>query len=143
MTMSLPKCCGLRHSHYMAFDIVFFLTSMINIQGREPIRIFSLQNTQNINFTTGHLTSASTFPRNRSSATTTMCFYTRRMYWCRCPVAPRQLTAPCDNSRSGLQCCPNITHQYTRQYCHAHQYLDMFKDPGSKQPGPNSAPGRV
>ena len=67
-----------------------------------------------------------------------MCFYTRQLYHCRCPIAPAQLTAYCDQYRSGIACCPNVTYQYTTgRYCDAHQWLDMFKDTGYEQGGSN------
>ena len=68
-----------------------------------------------------------------------MCFYTRQMYHCRCPIAPAQLIAFCEKYRNGVSCCPNVTYQYTRQYCDAHQWLDMFKDTGYEQVGSNGA----
>ena len=68
-----------------------------------------------------------------------MCSYTRQMYHCRCPIAPAQLTAFCNKYRSGVKCCPNVTYQYTGQYCDAHQWLDMFKDTGCEKVGVKSA----
>lgn len=81
-------------------------------------------------------TSAFHLATNTPPATAKMCFYSRQMYYCHCPVAPLQLTMSCDNNRSGLPCRPDITYHYTMQYCNAHQYLDMFKDSSSEQPGP-------